>query len=89
MRVQGQTVSSLPGAKLGTNVKATVTCPAGKALVGGGATVTTSDGKNDDHALLSQSAATTTTTWTAVGVVTDGNLFQGETLDVTAIALCS
>jgi len=74
---------------MGSEIKATVSCPSGTSLVSGGATVMTTAGKHDDHALLSQSSATTTTTWTAVGVVTDGDLPSGETLDVTAIALCS
>lgn len=88
-RIAGKTASSSRGAKYGTIVSATASCSANSVLVGGGAQVTTSDGKNLDRAGLTQSYASDTMTWTAIGVVTDDNLANGQALQVTAVALCS
>jgi hypothetical protein len=55
-------VESLRGAKAGTRVTASVTCPAGQELRGGGASVQTSDGEYPARAVLSQSYASSTRT---------------------------
>jgi hypothetical protein len=88
-RVSGSTASSARGAKIGTQVTNSVSCPSGRTLLGGGATVKTSDGKNTDRAQLSDSYASDDSTWTAVGVVSDANLFGNESLTVTAVAICA
>jgi hypothetical protein len=69
-------------------VTATATCPAGKVLLGGGAQVSTTS-TNKDRAQLVSSYPSATDTWTAVAVVTNSNLGAGQTLTVTAYALCS
>ena len=63
-------------------------CPNSGSLLGGGALVATNDGQNFNEAQQSASYASDTRTWTAVAVVSDGNLAPNETLTVTAYALC-
>jgi hypothetical protein len=81
-------VSSAPNATRNTLVTATATCPAGTVLLGGGASVTTTQAQKERAQLVS-SYPSSTTTWTAIGVVAIGNLNGGNTMTVTAYALCS
>jgi hypothetical protein len=71
-----------------TVVTAAVTCPAGTVLLGGGGLVTTT-ATQKERAHLSASYPTSTTTWSAVGVVGIGALGAGQTMTVTAYAVCS
>jgi hypothetical protein len=68
--------------------RATATCPGGKVLLGGGAQVTTTAAQKSRAALVS-SYASSTTVWTAIAVVSTGALGSGNTMTVTAYALCS
>jgi hypothetical protein len=57
-------------------------------LLGGGAQITTTAAQKDRAELVS-SYPTSTTTWTAIGVVAIAALPVGQTMTVTAYALCS
>jgi hypothetical protein len=57
-------------------------------LLGGGALVTTTTAQKERAQLVS-SYPSSASTWTAVGVVSIGNLGGGQTMTVTAYALCS
>jgi hypothetical protein len=87
-RITGSPVVSAVNAPQNTVVTATVTCPAGKVLLGGGAYITTT-ATQKSRALLASSYASSATTWTATGVVATGALGTGNTMTVTAYALCS
>ena len=87
-RATAGVAESAKGAKLGTTVTASASCPAGHVLRSGGASVQTSNGDNAGRAVLSQSYASSTTTWTAVGVVAGANLSADESLDLVTVALC-
>ena len=67
---------------------ATATCPAGKVLLGGGAQVTTT-ATQKERAVLVSSYASGATTWTAIGVVAVTALGAGQTMTVTAQAICT
>jgi hypothetical protein len=69
-------------------VTATATCPAGKVLLGGGALVTTT-ATQKERVYVQASYPSATDTWTAVGVVGISALGSGQTMTVTAYALCS
>jgi hypothetical protein len=86
--VTGTPVTSAANASRNTTVTATATCPGGKVLLGGGGLVTTSTSAKE-RVHLQASYPTSTTTWTAVGVVAIGALGSGQTMTVTAYALCS
>lgn len=93
----GTTQSSAAAAANGTTVTATVSCPAGKILLGGGGTVVTSTGTNSGKVAIQRSYPSAATTWTVIGVVTHdsgaggslNNLGAGVTMDVTAYVVCS
>jgi hypothetical protein len=85
--VNGTPVVSAAGAAGNTLVTATATCPAGKVLLGGGGRVSTTD-PTIAKAAMPQSYPSSTTTWTAVGLV-QLSLSAGDTMTVTAYALCS
>lgn len=87
-RVPGTPVTSAVNAPQNTLVTATASCPAGKVLLGGGAHVTTT-ATQKSRALLVSSYASSATVWTAIGVVGTGSLGSGNTMTVTAYALCS
>jgi hypothetical protein len=57
-------------------------------LLGGGAVITTT-ATQKERAVLVSSYPSSTTTWTAIGVVATGALGSGQTMTVTAFALCS
>jgi hypothetical protein len=57
-------------------------------LLGGGALVTTTAAANV-RVFVQASYPSSTTVWTAVGVVSTGALGAGQTMTVTAYALCS
>ena len=88
VRVTATTTSAAnPGT--GTTVTATASCPAGRVLLGGGAQVTNTQAP--DMAVMSQSFPSSTSPtgqWTVVGVVIK-NMNAGNTMTVTAYALCS
>jgi hypothetical protein len=86
--VTGTPVTSAANAARNTTVTATATCPAGKMLLGGGATVT-STAAQKERVYLALSYPSSTTVWTAVGVVGIASLGTGQTMTVTAYALCS
>jgi len=86
-RIEGPTVNTVPAAARGTTVTSTATCPSGRVLYGGGATVATGDPEKD-KAVLVTSAPTSTTLWTATAVVQRAALASGQTMTVTAVALC-
>ncbi len=69
-------------------MSATVTCPAGKVVLGGGGTVTTSASAQDNKTALRASYPSTTEEWTVEAVVT-ASIGGGNTLTVTPYALCS
>ena len=84
----GAPVTSAANAARNTTVTATATCPAGKVLLGGGGLVTTTvSAKERVH--LAGSHPSSTTTWTAIGDVGNGAVGAGQTMTVTACALCS
>ena len=86
--VTGTPVTSAANAARNTLVTATATCPAGKVLLGGGAVITTTVAQKE-RALLVSSYPSSTTVWTAIGVVGIAALGAGNTMTVTAYALCS
>jgi hypothetical protein len=57
-------------------------------LLGGGGLVTTTAAQKE-RVHLTASYPSSTTTWTAIGVVGIANLGGGQTMTVTAYALCS
>ena len=67
---------------------ATATCPAGTVLLGGGAQITTT-ATQKERAVLVSSYASGATTWTAIGVVAVAALGSGNTMTVTAQAVCT
>jgi hypothetical protein len=69
-------------------VTATATCPGGSLLLGGGALVETTASQKERAQLVS-SYPSAADTWTAVGVVAVSALGTGNTMTVTAYALCS
>ena len=84
--VIGATVNSSTMASANTQVSATASCRSGKQLLGGGGLVTTT--WNPSKVALSASYPSSTTVWTVKGTVLS-NLGAGETMSVTAYALCS
>ena len=84
----GTPVTSAANAPRNTTVTATAMCPAGAVALGGGARVTTTAAQKE-RALLTASYPSAAGTWTAVGVVAVGALGGGQTMTVTAYALCS
>jgi hypothetical protein len=72
----------------GTLVTATVTCAAGKVVLGGGALVTVSSAALEQFVALRTSYPSAADTWTAVAVVM-ASLPIGQSTSVTAYALCS
>jgi hypothetical protein len=77
--------SSAAGANAGSTVNVTVSCPAGKVLIGGGGQASNND--SGQKTALVESYPTSTTQWSATGAVM-ANLSNGKTLTVTAYALC-
>lgn len=73
-----------------TLVPATASCPATKVLLGGGAHVTTTV-STKRLVVLASSYPSSTTTWTGIAVTTGsiGGVFGGDSLTITAYALCS
>lgn len=86
--VTGAPVTSASNAARNTVITATAGCPVGKVLLGGGARVTTTSAQKE-RAQLVGSYPSSTGTWAAVGVVAISNLGGGQTMTVTAYALCS
>jgi len=86
--VVGTPVTSAPNAPRNTVLTATATCPVGKVVLGGGALVTTT-APQKERAQLVASYPSAADTWTAIGVVTVSALGGGQTMIVTAYALCS
>jgi hypothetical protein len=60
-------------------------------ILGGGAQITTTGttGAQISRPVLRSSYPSSATQWTAVGVVTNGALASGDTMSVTAYAICS
>lgn len=86
--VVGTPVTSAANAPRNTTVTATASCSVGKVLLGGGALVTTT-ATYKERAQLVASYPTAVGTWTGVGVVSLAALGGGQTMTVTAYALCS
>jgi len=86
--VNGSPVTSTANAPRNTTVTATASCPAGTVLLGGGGQATTTASQKE-RAHLSMSYPSSATTWTAVGTVGISALGSGQTMTVTAYALCS
>jgi hypothetical protein len=84
----GTPVTSAANAARNVTVTATATCAAGKVLLGGGATVTTTAAQKE-RVHLAQSYPSAVNVWTAVGIVGIAALGAGQTMTVTAYALCS
>ena len=80
--------TSAANATRNTLTTATASCPAGTVLLGGGAQVTTTATQKERAALVT-SYVSGATTWTAVGVVAIANLGGGNTMTVTAQAICT
>jgi hypothetical protein len=87
-RVTGTAVLSGVNAARNTVVTASVTCPAGTVVLGGGGLVTTTAAQKE-RALLVSTYPSADDTWTAQGVVAIAALGAGNTMSVTAYALCS
>jgi len=83
----GTPVTSAANAAANTQVTGTATCAAGKVLLGGGAQATITSA-NVDRVLLSASYPSSTTVWTAIATASAA-LGAGQTMTVTAYALCS
>jgi Collagen triple helix repeat (20 copies) len=86
--VTGSPVTSAPNAPRNTILTATATCASGKVALGGGGRVTTTAAQKE-RALLVASYPTAADTWTVSGVVGISALGGGQTMTVTAYALCS
>ena len=86
--VTGTPVTSAANAPRNTVITATATCPVGKVLLGGGALVATT-ATQKERAQLVGSYPSAVDTWTALGVVSIAALGVGQTMTVTAYALCS
>jgi hypothetical protein len=70
-------------------VTATVSCPAGKVLLGGGGQAVNSDSTHPERVLLRANRPTSTNDgWTATAVATT-NLGSGFVMTVTAYAICT
>jgi hypothetical protein len=83
------TVTQVAGTPVTQNtlVPATADCPATKVLLGGGGHITTNFVQKERVVLVS-SHPSSTTTWTAIAVVT-ASLGNGNSLTITAYAICS
>ncbi|HWP34266.1 MAG TPA: hypothetical protein VNM66_01590, partial [Thermodesulfobacteriota bacterium] len=86
--VTGTPVTSAANAPRNTPVTAAATCPTGSVVLGGGALVTTTS-PFKERAQLVASYPSAADTWTAVGIVAISALGAGQTMTVTAYALCS
>lgn len=86
--VAGSSVISAANAARNTTVSATASCPAGTVLLSGGGLVTTT-ARQAERALLLASYPSAASTWTAIGVVAFASLGTGQTMSVTAYAICS
>jgi hypothetical protein len=84
--IESPVVVSALGAPSGTGITATVTCPAGKVLLGGGGA--TSNGDADGKTALTGSYPSNTTTWVVQGVVIT-TLNSGARMYAYAYAFCS
>ena len=78
--------TSAVNAAVNTVTTASVTCPAGKVLLGGGAQVTTTAAQKSRAVLVSSYPSAGG--WTAV-VVANAALGAGNTMTVTAYAVCT
>jgi hypothetical protein len=81
-------VTSAVNAPRNTIIIATATCPSGAVVLGGGGYVQTT-ATQKERALLLSSYPSAPDTWRALGVVTISALGGGNTMTVTAYALCS
>ena len=86
--VIGTPVTTAANAARNVLTTATATCPSGKVLLGGGGLVTTT-ATQKERAVLVSSYPSASDTWTASGVVAVAALGAGNTMTVTAYALCS
>ncbi len=86
--VMGTPVVSVANAARNSVLTTTASCAAGKILLGGGGMVTTTTTQKE-RVVLQASYPSSATTWTAVGVVAIAALGSGQTMTVTAYALCS
>jgi len=84
----GTPVTSVANAARNVTVTSTASCAAGKVLMGGGGLVTTTVAQKE-RAYLVASYPSAATQWMAIGVVGIAALGSGQTMTVTAYALCS
>ena len=85
--MSGSTTSAANAAR-NVLTTATASCPAGKVLLGGGGQVTTTTAQKE-RAVLVSSYGSGPATWTAIGVVAIAALGAGQTMTVTAQAICT
>ena len=79
--------TSAANAAANTLITASVSCPAGKVLLGGGAQITTTAAQKS-RAVLVSSYPSGATAWTAIGVAAAA-LGAGQTMTVTAFVVCT
>ncbi len=74
-------------APLGTVATATVTCPAGKKILGGGITVSTSVANQLNRAAPRENFPSAPNAWTGTVVITSA--LVGSTATINAYAVCT
>ena len=84
----GQSATSAAAAAAGTVVSATVTCPAGKKILGGGGTYTVSNANQYSRVAPLQSYPSAGNAWTSA-VRVNTALGAGVTVTVTTYAVCT
>jgi hypothetical protein len=87
-QIVSATQESANGANAPTQVPTTISCPAGKTLLGGGGRVRTGGTAAASDMALAESYPSASNTWKAVGTVIH-DMDNGERMIVEAYAVCS